>query len=88
RAGAVLLPLRHAVERNPLDEALLSHLLLVLAADGKQAEAMALYQETRLRLADELGVDPGTELRAAYDRVLRQETAGTTGTAGTGETAE
>ncbi len=75
RAGAVLLALRHAVERNPLDEALLAHLLLVLAADGKQAEAMALYQEMRLRLADELGVDPGTELRAAYDRILRQETA-------------
>jgi DNA-binding SARP family transcriptional activator/tetratricopeptide (TPR) repeat protein len=77
RASAVLLPLRHAVERNPLDEALLAHLLLVLAADGKQAEAMALYQEIRLRLADELGVDPGTELRAAYDRILRQETAET-----------
>ncbi|MFF9488152.1 BTAD domain-containing putative transcriptional regulator [Streptomyces sp. NPDC014676] len=91
RAGAVLLPLRHAVERNPLDEALLSHLLLVLAADGKQAEAMALYQETRLRLADELGVDPGTELSAAYDRVLRQETGGTAGTGentGTAATAE
>ncbi|MEU6745484.1 transcriptional regulator [Spirillospora sp. NPDC046719] len=73
RPGAVLLVLRQAAERHPLDESLLANLSLVLAADGKQAEAMALFQETRLRLAEELGVDPGAELRAAYDRILRQE---------------
>ncbi|WP_258055616.1 BTAD domain-containing putative transcriptional regulator [Streptomyces sp. Ru62] len=71
RAEAVLLPLRQAAERNPLDEALLSRLLLVLASDGKQAEALAMYEEIRLRLAEELSVDPGAELRAAHDRILR-----------------
>jgi DNA-binding SARP family transcriptional activator/tetratricopeptide (TPR) repeat protein len=74
--GRILLPLRQAAERNPLDEALLAHLLLVLAADGKQAEAIQLYQTVRTRLTDELGVDPGAELRAAYERVLHQQAAG------------
>ncbi|WP_046733280.1 AfsR/SARP family transcriptional regulator [Streptomyces humi] len=71
RAEAVLLPLRQAAERNPLDEALLARLLLVLAADGKQAEALTTYAEIRLRLAEELSVDPGSELRAAHERILR-----------------
>ncbi|MEU5312230.1 BTAD domain-containing putative transcriptional regulator [Streptomyces sp. NPDC021562] len=72
RAEAVLLPLRQAAERNPLDEALLARLLLVLASDGKQAEALAMYEEIRLRLQEELSVDPGAELRAAHERILRQ----------------
>ncbi|MER6979312.1 BTAD domain-containing putative transcriptional regulator, partial [Streptomyces carpinensis] len=71
RAAAALLPLRQAAERNPLDEALLARLLLVLASDGKQAEAMSLYEEVSRRLAEELGVDPGAELRAAHERILR-----------------
>ncbi|MEW2516453.1 BTAD domain-containing putative transcriptional regulator [Streptomyces sp. NPDC046870] len=71
RAEAVLLPLRRAAERNPLDEALLARLLLALASDGKQAEALAMYEEIRLRLAEELSVDPGAELRAAHERILR-----------------
>jgi DNA-binding SARP family transcriptional activator len=75
RAGILLPALRQAAERNPLDEALLAQLLLVLSADGKQAEAMKLYQGIRSRLADELGVDPGPELRVAYDRILHQEPA-------------
>lgn len=73
RAKDVLPTLRQAAGRNPLDEALQAKHLLVLAADGKQADAVALYQEIRLRLADELGVDPSAELRAAYDRLLRQQ---------------
>ncbi|KMS86555.1 MULTISPECIES: AfsR/SARP family transcriptional regulator [Streptomyces] len=71
RAGSVLLPVRRAADRRPLDEALQASLLLVLAADGKQAEAITQYQTIRVRLSEELGVDPGTELRAAHQSVLR-----------------
>ncbi|MGW4597827.1 AfsR/SARP family transcriptional regulator [Streptomyces sp. NPDC004457] len=71
RAEAVLLPLRQAAQRHPLDEALLARLLPALASDGKQAEALALYEEIRLRLTEELSVDPGAELRAAHERILR-----------------
>jgi DNA-binding SARP family transcriptional activator len=71
RAGAVLLPVRRAADRCPLDETLHASLVLVLAADGKQAEALKQLRDVRMRLVDELGVEPGPELRAAQERVLR-----------------
>ncbi len=74
RLSTVLAPLRQAAEQHPLDESLQSRLLLTLAADGRQAEAVEMYREVRRRLADELGVDPGEELREAYDRLLHQRT--------------
>ncbi|MFI7604525.1 AfsR/SARP family transcriptional regulator [Micromonospora sp. NPDC049366] len=74
RLGAVLVPLRQAAEQHPLDESLQSRLLLALAAAGRQAEAVETYRVVRRRLADELGVDPGEELREAYDRLLHQRT--------------
>jgi tetratricopeptide (TPR) repeat protein len=46
--------------------------MLILAATGKQAEALEVYQATRQVLADDLGLDPGAELQAAHKRVLRQ----------------
>jgi DNA-binding SARP family transcriptional activator/tetratricopeptide (TPR) repeat protein len=65
--------LRAVAAVSPFDEAVQARLLLVLAAAGRQAEAVELYQNVRARLAGDLGVDPGAELRAAYDRVLRQQ---------------
>ncbi|MEU8821851.1 BTAD domain-containing putative transcriptional regulator [Actinoplanes sp. NPDC048796] len=77
RAGAVrtVLPvLRRVASQRPLDEALQAKLLLALVADGQQAEATALYQGLRGRLADELGMDPGRELQEAYSAALRHGT--------------
>jgi len=75
KARAVLPVLRRMAEHRPLDEALQAQLVLAVSADGQQAEAIAHYHNVRRRLADELGVDPGEELRAAYQQVLRQDTA-------------
>ena len=47
--------------------------MLALAAAGSQAEALAVYDTVRARLADDLGLDPGAELREAHGRVLRQQ---------------
>lgn len=69
----VLPALWKAVGRDPLDEALHARLLLCLAANGQQAEALTAYDVLRRRLADELGIDPGAELMAAHQRVLRQQ---------------
>ena len=44
-----------------------------LAAAGRQAEALAVYQRTRDQLAEDLGVDPSAQLEQAYLAVLRQE---------------
>lgn len=80
-----LLPmLRSIAEQHPFDEALQARLLLALAADGKQAEAVLTFERVRLGLSDQLGVRPGAELRAAYDRMLREQRAVAT-QAATGE---
>ncbi len=69
-----ILPLlRQVALGDLLNESLQARLMLVQAASGQQAQALAHYQAVRERLRDELGVDPGAELRAAYSRVLRQE---------------
>ncbi|MCO8276769.1 winged helix-turn-helix domain-containing protein [Actinoplanes sp. TRM 88003] len=72
-ARAVIPALRHAAGLDPLDEALQARLLLALAADGRQAEAFDLFRALRRRLDDELGIGPGPELQAAYDRLLHPD---------------
>ncbi|WP_250032217.1 AfsR/SARP family transcriptional regulator [Paractinoplanes maris] len=70
-ASRVLPVLTAAAARHPLDEALQAQLLLALAADGNQSAAVSRYGEVRAYLADELGVDPGAELQAAYLAILQ-----------------
>lgn len=66
----VLDPLRRTAALHPLDEGLHAAMIELLAATGQQAGALTLYRTVRSRLADELGVDPGPELRAAHMAVL------------------
>ncbi|MGA5560805.1 AfsR/SARP family transcriptional regulator [Streptomyces platensis] len=61
------------VARHPLRERLRALQLTALYRAGRQSEALAAYGEIRARLADELGVDPGPELTAVYQAILRQE---------------
>ena len=69
-----ILPLlRRVASDAPLNESLQARLMLLLAATGQQALALSHYQAVRERLRDELGVDPGAEMRTAYGKVLRQE---------------
>ncbi|HTJ33328.1 MAG TPA: BTAD domain-containing putative transcriptional regulator [Dactylosporangium sp.] len=70
RAGAVA-DLQELIVANPLRERLVALLIRALHADGRQAEALAAFEECRLRLADELGADPSPELRDAHVAVLR-----------------
>jgi DNA-binding SARP family transcriptional activator len=69
-----MLPLlRRAGSDEPLNETLQARLMLLLAATGQQSLALSHYQVVRKRLSDELGVDPGAEMRTAHEKVLRQE---------------
>jgi DNA-binding SARP family transcriptional activator/tetratricopeptide (TPR) repeat protein/DNA-binding XRE family transcriptional regulator len=68
--------LRALVREDPMHEALHARLMLVLAAGGEQAAALATFADIRGRLAEELGVQPGPELRAAQLRVLHQTAVG------------
>jgi predicted ATPase len=60
---------------DPLRERLRAGRMRALSAVGRQAEALAGYEETRRALAEELGVDPSPGLAAAHLAVLRGECA-------------
>ncbi|MFE7649366.1 AfsR/SARP family transcriptional regulator [Streptomyces phaeoluteigriseus] len=69
--GTVLPELRRAAAEHPLDEPVQAGLILTLAAAGHRSEALGVYDAVRTRLAGELGIDPGAELREARETVLR-----------------
>lgn len=66
--------LQALIVAEPLHETAHARLMLALAGSGRQAAALELFDDIRRRLADELGIDPGTELRQAHERVLRPDT--------------
>jgi DNA-binding SARP family transcriptional activator/tetratricopeptide (TPR) repeat protein len=73
-AGAELLDrLEALVSAHPFRERLRGQQMLALYRDGRQAEALEAYQETRRTLVDELGIEPGTALRELEQAILRQE---------------
>ncbi|MFD7307235.1 ATP-binding protein [Promicromonospora sp. NPDC059942] len=67
--------LRLAASTAPLDEPVQAALMTTLAAAGRQAEALSVFQTVRARLAGELGIRPGRVLETAHHRVLRQDVA-------------
>jgi DNA-binding SARP family transcriptional activator len=58
---------------HPLRERIRGQLMLALYRDGRQAEALDLYQRTRQTFTVELGIEPGPALQELQRAVLRQE---------------
>ena len=75
RHGAVVAELETSVAEHPLRERLRGQLMLALYRSGRQAEALDVYRNGRRLLADELGLDPGTELQRLEKAILVQDPA-------------
>jgi tetratricopeptide (TPR) repeat protein len=60
-------------DRHPYRERLSSRLMLALYRSERQAEALEVYRRSRDRLVEELGIEPGPELRSLANRVLNQD---------------
>ena len=73
RHGQLIAELEALVRENPLRERFGGQLMLALYRSGRQAEASDVYQRTRERLVDELGMEPGPELQALLKRILQQD---------------
>jgi DNA-binding SARP family transcriptional activator len=58
---------------SPADERLIGQLMVALYRCGRQAEALRWFEQTRRHLADELGTDPGPDLRALHEQILRAD---------------
>jgi predicted ATPase/DNA-binding SARP family transcriptional activator/tetratricopeptide (TPR) repeat protein len=65
--------LEAAVAEQPLRERLAAQLMLALYRSGRQADALAAYRATRARLVEELGLEPGEQLRQLEQRILEQD---------------
>ncbi|MFG6195855.1 BTAD domain-containing putative transcriptional regulator [Nonomuraea sp. JJY05] len=61
------------VAEHPLRERLRAAHVRALYLAGRQSEALAGYEELRRRLSEELGLDPGPELAALHQAILRQD---------------
>lgn len=75
RADAAVADLEPLVAEHPLRERLWARLVEALYASGRQADALAAHQRCAAMLREELGIDPGPELAALHEAVLRQELA-------------
>jgi DNA-binding SARP family transcriptional activator len=69
----VIPELRRLLADNPIREGLWLLLIQALDGAGRHAEALDAYGQARRAIADELGVDPGPELRQLYADMLAKD---------------
>jgi DNA-binding SARP family transcriptional activator/tetratricopeptide (TPR) repeat protein/transcriptional regulator with XRE-family HTH domain len=75
RHGGLVPELRRLVMAEPLRERLWGQWMLALYRSGRQAEALAAYQQLRGRLVEELGIEPGPPLQQLQRGILRGDVA-------------
>jgi DNA-binding SARP family transcriptional activator/Flp pilus assembly protein TadD len=65
--------LERLAAEHPFDEQVHAQLMLALYRSGRQADALAVYHQLRRALADDLGIDPGQQVRELYTAIMRQD---------------
>ncbi len=75
RAAELIGELEGAVADAPLRERRWGQLMLALYRAGRQGEALGAFQRARALLAEELGVDPGPDLRRLEAAIVAQDSA-------------
>ncbi|MEU3648628.1 BTAD domain-containing putative transcriptional regulator [Lentzea sp. NPDC034063] len=70
RHGELVAELSRLTSEHPLRERFWAQLMVALYRSGRQSEALAAYQRVSRLLGDELGIDPGDELRRVHGQVL------------------
>ena len=75
RHNELIPDLEREIAAEPLDEQVLGQLMLALYRNGRQADALARYRDGRQTLVEELGIEPGAELRALEQAILRHDPA-------------
>jgi YVTN family beta-propeller protein len=75
RHAEVVGELESLVAEHPYQERAAALLMLALYRSGRQADALEIYRTVRRRLSDELGLQPGQELRDLEAAILRQDDA-------------
>ena len=73
RHRGILGELEALAARYPTRERLRCLQMLALYRAGRQRDALRVYQETRLALVEELGLEPGEELRALERMIIAQD---------------
>jgi DNA-binding SARP family transcriptional activator/tetratricopeptide (TPR) repeat protein len=75
RHAALVGELEALVREHPLREQLRAQLMLALYRSGRQAEALDTYQAGRALLYDELGLEPGADLKELQRAILEHDPA-------------
>lgn len=65
--------LRQLVTEHPFRERLVAHSMRALYRSGQRADALEAYQRFHRRAVEELGIDPGPDLRQLHEQVLRDD---------------
>jgi DNA-binding SARP family transcriptional activator len=71
RPAMVVDEMQQRLTEYPFAEPLIAYLIRALYENGRRSEALTRYADARQKIAEELGVEPGEQLRRVYETIVR-----------------